>query len=90
VIDNKQQRVLLPEVFTGAEYFDDWLYHFENVSAINKWSDSKEVLWLSVRLSGKAHLAYQHLSPQMHKSYKNIIITLRDHFEPTCMKELYK
>jgi len=90
VMDDKQQWVLLPEVFTGAEDFDDWLYRFESVSAINRWSDSEKVLWLSVRLSGKAHMAYQRISHETHESYKNIIIALRNRFEPVSKKELYK
>ena len=89
VADDKQQWALLPEVFTGNEDFDNWLYHFESVSAINRWSDSEKVLWFSVKLVGKAHVAYQRLSHETRESYKNTTIALRNRFEPVCKKELY-
>ena len=88
--DDKQQWALLSEVFTGDEDFDNWLYLFESVSAINRWSDSEKVLWLNVKLVGKAHMAYQRLSNETCKSYKNTTIALRNRFEPVCKKELYK
>jgi len=64
VVDDNQQWALQPDMFTGNEDFDDWLYHFESASVINRWSDSEKVLWLSVKLVGKAHMAYQCLDAQ--------------------------
>ena len=88
--DDKQQWALLLEVFSGNGDFDNWLYRFESVSIINRWSDSEKVLWLSVRLSGKAHMVYRHLSHDTCECYKNTVSTLRNCFEPAYKKELYK
>ena len=52
------QPLVLPEVFDGDVSFTDWVYHFESVSAVNGWSDDDKILWLRVRLMGKAHVAY--------------------------------
>ena len=54
--------VVLPEIFTGEGNLDDWISHFESVAAINKWSDGEKLLWLKVRLTGKAHVAFDQLA----------------------------
>ena len=44
--------LVLPEVFDGQKSFDEWVSHFENVSAVNDWNDESKLLWLKVRLTG--------------------------------------
>ena len=35
---------VLPEPFTGERKRDDWIDHFENVAAVNKWGDADTLL----------------------------------------------
>ena len=53
------------EVFDGQKSFDKWVSHFENVSAVNGWNDESKLLWLKVRLTGKAHVAYTQLAHEI-------------------------
>ena len=48
---------LLPEKFDGSNDFNDWVSHFECVTAINYWSDAEKLLWLQAHVTGKAHMA---------------------------------
>ena len=54
--------LVLPEVFDGQRSFDEWVSHFENVSAVNGWNDDNKLLWLKVRLTRKAHVAFAQLA----------------------------
>ena len=82
--------LVLPEVFNGEGNFDDWVSHFESVGAVNKWTDEDKVLWLRVRLTGKAHLAFTRLGNEVQQLYTRAKAELRDRFEPSSKKELYK
>jgi len=35
--------LVLPEVFDGQKSFDEWVSHFENVSAVNGWNDDDKL-----------------------------------------------
>jgi len=74
--------VVLPETFTGADNFDHWISHFESVAAVNKWNDDDKLLWLRVRLTGKAHMALTQLSHKIQQSYSKIKKALLERFEP--------
>ena len=50
--------LVLPEIFDGDKSFTDWICHFESVAAVNGWSEEDKLLWIRVRLTGKAHVAY--------------------------------
>ena len=82
--------LVLPEVFSGEGNFDDWVSHFESVAAVNKWTDEDKILWLRVRLTGKAHVAYTRLGNEVQQSYSRSKPELWDRFEPSSKKELYK
>ena len=82
--------LVLPEIFSGEGNFDDWVSHFESVAAVNKWTDEDKILWLRVRLTGKAHVAYTRLGNEVQQSYSRSKAELRDRFEPSSKKELYK
>ena len=49
--------LVLPDRFTGDDNFDHWISHFESVSTVNKWTEDDKLLWLRIRLTGKAHVA---------------------------------
>ena len=65
---SRVQPLVLPEIFDGDGSFTNWMYHFESVSADNEWSDDDKILWLRVRLMGKAHVAYSGLSHETQQS----------------------
>ena len=54
----RSRPLVLPEVFSGEGDFDEWISHFESVSAVNGWTDNENLLWIRVKLTGKAHVAY--------------------------------
>ena len=49
--------LVLPETYTGEGEWSQWICHFENVAAVNGWDDDKKLLWLKVRLTGRAQKA---------------------------------
>ena len=53
--------VVTPEAYNGKGSFTDWLDHFKSVATLNKWKDDDKVLWLQVRLTGKAQTAFKQL-----------------------------
>ena len=61
--------VVLPEKFSGANDFSEWISHFEGIAAINKWTEEEKKLWLGVRLAEKAHVAFTRLPTEAHQSY---------------------
>ena len=73
--------VVLPETFTGEQNFDHWVSHFESVAAVNKWSDGEKLLWLRVRLTGKAHVAFDQLTPEVQQSYTTAKQPLQERFD---------
>jgi len=43
---------------------DDWIGHFDSVAPINGWDAPTCLLWLEVRMTGKAQNAWKHLSQE--------------------------
>ena len=78
-----RRSLVLLEVFSGEGNFDDWVSHFESVAAVNNWTDEEKLLWLRVRLTGKAHVVYTRLAHETQASYINAKAALRDRFEPS-------
>jgi len=75
------------QVFGGQKNFDEWVNHFENLSAVNGWNDDDKLLWLKVRLMGKAHVAFAHETQQFYATAKQVLI---DHFDPPSKQQLCK
>ena len=86
----RSRPLVLPEVFSGEGDFDDWISHFESVSAVNGWTDNENLLWICVRLTGKAHVAYTRLPHVTQQTYATVKGALRERFEPDSKCELYK
>ena len=61
--------------------------HFDNVAILNGWDEVQKTLWLHVRLTGKAHVALTRIKAT---GYKHTIEALRERFEPSVTKNLYK
>ena len=81
---------MLPEVFSGDGNFDEWISHFESVSAVNGWTEDENLLWIRVRLTGKAHVAHAQLPHETQQTYAAVKDALRERFEPESKRELYK
>ena len=45
--------LVMPEIFNGETSWDQWIYHFENVAAVNKWDEAGRLCRLKVRLSNR-------------------------------------
>jgi len=60
------------------------------VSAVNGWNDDDKLLWLKVRLTGKAHVAFAQLAHETQQSYATAKQTLIDRFDPPSKQQLYK
>ena len=81
--------LVLPETFNGEGSWDDWIAHFGNVAAVNKWDAAAQILWLKVRLTGRAQKAFQRLTEGAQADFKLATKALRERFEPANKRELY-
>ena len=85
--------VLLPEPFSGESgisRWDDWIEHFEDCAAVNKWdSDEEKLKWIRVRLTGKAHTAYRRLAQDARTKYGECKDALRRRFHPDSSRDLH-
>jgi len=81
--------VLTPEAFSGEGSWDDWLDHFESVAEVNKWDNAAKLLWIRVRMTGRAQTAYKQLSEEARGDYTACVKGLQERFEPESKKELY-
>ena len=53
------------------------------------WDGAAKLLWLRVRLTGRAQTAYKQLSEEARAAYADCKKALRERFEPASKKELY-
>jgi len=81
--------LITPDSFSGKGNWEDWVDHFESAAAVNKWNDDAKMLWLRVRLTGRAQTAYKQLPEEARADYKKCIKGLQERFEPESKKELY-
>ena len=81
--------LVVPEPFTGEGSWDDWIDHFESAAAVNKWNAEDKLLWLRVRMTGRAQKAYKNLSGEAKSTYELCKKGLQERFEPDSRKELY-
>lgn len=77
------------DTYSGEGNWSQWIYHFESVAEVHEWDDAKKILWLKVRLTGRAQMAYQHLSDTVRGSYADSKTTLKKRFEPASQIERY-
>jgi len=82
--------LITPDTFDGeASNWDDWVSHFESISRVNSWDESSKLLWLEVRLVGKARKAWNRLPEESKGNYNLAKTALRNRFEPDSRKDLY-
>ena len=78
----KSRPLITPEPFNGTGSFNDWVDHFEGVAAVNEWDDASKLLWLRVRLVGRAQTTYGRLSNASKADYDSLKKALKERFEP--------
>ena len=82
--------LVLPDPFSGVGSWESWISHFDDVAVINSWDDEQKLLWLRIRLTDRARIAYQGLLLNAAKaSYEESKKALTEHFEPSSKRELY-
>ncbi len=81
--------VVLPEVYKGDSSWMDWAEHFENVAAVNGWKEEEKLLWLRVRLVGRAATAVKRVHEGVRVSYARCLEVLKERFDPSSKRELY-
>ena len=86
-----QRPLLLPEPYDWATgSWPEWEAHFENVAAVNKWeSEEEKLMWLRVRLTGKAQTAFMRFPEAIRNDYGESIKALQRRFNPDSKRELY-
>ena len=81
--------IVLPDTFSGEGNWEDWFDHFNNVAAVNKWTDEQKLLRMKVQLTGRAQRAFKKLSDADKELFEAAAKALKDCFEPQSKKELY-
>ena len=81
--------VIVPEVYSGEQPWEDWIDQFESIAAINGWNEEKKLVWLKVRLTGRALLAFRKFSVTTKASLKNVVVAMQERFEPQSKRDLY-
>ena len=82
--------VVLPETFDGIKSWDDWYFHFENVAAVNGWSDEQKLKWLRVRLTGRAQKALHRIPEASRTTYEATRAALKARFDPESRQTRYR
>lgn len=79
----KVRPVITPDAFNGELSWDEWIGHFESVARINEWDDATRLLWLEVRMTGKAQSAWRRITDEAKACYDTAKAALRKRFNPT-------
>ena len=81
--------VITPDAFLGDGNWDEWIEHFEGSAQVNGWDDATKLLWLRVRLTGRAQTAWKRLSTEAKSTYDGAKDALRKRFEPDSKREIH-
>jgi len=80
---------ILPEAYDGEAEWGEWIAHFDCVARINSWDDEMRLLWLQVRMTGKARRAWERFTAEAKLSYQTAVSCLCEQFEPSCHRDLH-
>lgn len=88
---NTSRPLVTPEAYNGESdsSWDEWIEHFESVSRLNSWDKPTQLLWLAVRLTGKAQTTWRRFSDDTKADYDRAKEALQKRFEPESRRELY-
>ena len=82
--------VVLPETFDGNKSWDEWIFHFESVAAVNGWNDEDKLKWLRVRMTGRAQKALHLLPEASRETYTAVKAALKARFDPASRHTRYQ
>ena len=82
--------VVLPDTYSGSSSWEEWITHFENISAVNEWTGDQKLQWLKVRLTSRAQTAFQRLAGETQQSYERAKAALQERFEPKSRQSRYQ
>lgn len=82
--------LVLPEPYSGEGSWEQWIYHFRNVVAVNDWNEEAQLKWLKVRLTGRAQTAFQRLPAATQADLGQALAALKERFEPTIQKTRFQ
>ena len=78
-----------PDTYSGDRNWTDWVEHFEAAALVNGWDEPTKLLWLPVRLTGKAQTAWRRLAPEAKQDFQAAKDALQKRFEPESKRQLY-
>ncbi|KAL5481749.1 hypothetical protein EMCRGX_G021978 [Ephydatia muelleri] len=78
-----------PDTYSGDRNWTDWVEHFEAAALVNGWDEPTKLLWLPVRLTGKAQTAWRRLLPEAKQDFQAAKDALQKRFEPESKRQLY-
>ena len=81
--------VIVLECFSDKECYEDWIDQFESIADINHWNERQKLMWLKIRLTRRALMAYKKFPTKTRGSYKNTVRALQERFEPESRRDLY-
>ena len=70
--------ILTPDPYSGEGSWDDWIDRFESVVEVNKWDNAAKLLWIRVRLTGRAQTAFKQIPEEARTTYANCKKVLRE------------
>ena len=82
--------VVLPEIFDGTKSWDEWVFHFESVAAVNGWDETDKLKWLRVRVTGRAQKALHLLPEAARGTYTTTKTALKARFDPESRHTRYQ
>ena len=87
----KVRPIITPDAFNGeaSSNWDEWIGHFKSVARVNEWDEANRLLWLEVRMTGKAQSAWRRISNEAKGHYDTAKDALWKRFEPDSRRELY-
>ena len=78
-LPTRPRPLIMPDTFDGeASHWDDWVSHFESVAHVNTWDEQSKLLWLEVRLVGKARKAWNRLPEDPSKVKGTVLLAWND------------
>ena len=81
--------LISPDAYSGDTSWTDWVDHFEATALVNGWDNAAKLVWLPVRLTGKAQVAWKRLTADARGSYDTAKEALHKRFEPDSKRQLY-
>ena len=81
--------LITPDAYDGENTWDEWIGHFNSVSRVKDWNNQAKLLWLKVRLVGKARKAWNQLTTEEKSTYNAAVGALCRRFEPESKRDLY-